>query len=48
MSVIFSQSAFVFGGSAANAGAATPNKKLVMMAVVKIFDMVLLLGPLGL
>lgn len=36
MSFVFSQSAFVFGASAANAGAATASKRPVMMAVFKI------------
>jgi hypothetical protein len=36
MFVIFSQSAFVFGGSAANAGALTAKRSPAMMAVLKI------------
>jgi hypothetical protein len=40
ISVIFAHSALVFGGSAANAGAATADKIPVMIAMRRALDMV--------
>ncbi len=45
MSLAFSQSALVFGASAANAGAATASRRLVMMAVLTILPDMYLPSP---